>query len=1117
MEYINISHKRDYQYKIHAVSSEQHESFSVFNIQRDTGHWCSRKSDDNMSEYIILDFKEPVTIDYIELTVSPTGAKTFPRDLRFEASLDESSWRILHTEKNLELDTPAYRIDIPLTIVRFLKILIITSQKIDGKYFSEIGFARTGISGIREVTASGSSSAQNGPENLLDDSPDSYWESEMKKSAAKESLFIDLGKIFHINRIILGSGEKAFPENFYIETSADNAIWLPLLEETGFTAQVNKKYFWNTDISPVHYIRIDSRGLKQADGKFGVRMSHLEISAAPFNPFHTHNIGQLTPYSSIFQAGIVRLAKDGEDAHGTAVQGNDRRLRDATSLFKGIVQFAADGSADEGLSVQASDSRLKPATDLKPGIVRLAHDRETKQGAVVQGNDSRLQEAGLKNFGIVKICPDGMYKENAAVMGNDPRLHKATETANGIIMLSTDGASAPGTVVQANDRRLRDASTSYRGIVELAEDGEDAPDLAVQGNDRRLKNATTKTRGIVELAEDGEDSPGVAVQGNDRRLKNATAKSTGIVKLAENGEDCPGAVVQGNDRRLKDATDDSRGIVRLAHNGEDAVGAAVQGNDRRLKDSTTTAKGIAELAEDGEDAPGVAVQGNDRRLKNATTMAKGIVELAEDGEDAPGVAVQGYDRRLKDASEDAKGIVRLARDGENKKGAAVQGNDRRLKDAAATAKGIVRLAEDGENSSGAAVQGSDRRLKDATTTAKGIVELSEDGETAPGVAVQGSDRRLKDATTIAKGVVELAEDGEDAVGVVVQGNDRRLKPAGEKNPGIIQLAAHNESRPGKAVQSDDARLGDQRAPLPHVHDYAPLNHDFSSHTGAIYLRGKRQEIFPDAVPPSADSAMIHAGNDSAGPGSIGITGCAGTASTESNYSYGVVGHSSHAGVRGQSSGHDGEANRGCGIMGLSRFGAGGVFASEHDFSLYVDGYGKIQRFDDSLNLMGNGEALHVNGKSIFSGTVHLLGAIPESGDQFPANIAELFEVDEAEYISPGDILVASEGGKKVLSRSRLEYNRGVIGVISGNPTVIFNNSGTEQKVYPVALSGSVLCKIDARKNPVRPGDLLVTSGTPGCGMAGKIDSFEKVGTVFGKALDSLDDGIGIIPVFITHQ
>lgn len=82
---------------------------------------------------------------------------------------------------------------------------------------------------------------------------------------------------------------------------------------------------------------------------------------------------------------------------------------------------------------------------------------------------------------------------------------------------------------------------------------------------------------------------------------------------------------------------------------------------------------------------------------------------------------------------------------------------------------------------------------------------------------------------------------------------------------------------------------------------------------------------------------------------------------------------------------------------------------------------------------------------------------------------------------------------------------------------MINNSGKETKVYPVALAGTVLCKMDARKGPVRPGDLVVTSDTPGSGMSGTIDSLDKIGTVIGKALDSLEDGIGLVPVFISHR
>jgi hypothetical protein len=444
----------------------------------------------------------------------------------------------------------------------------------------------------------------------------------------------------------------------------------------------------------------------------------------------------------------------------------------------------------------------------------------------------------------------------------------------------------------------------------------------------------------------------------------------------------------------------------------------------------------------------------------------------------------------------------------------VQGNDRRLKDATTLSKGIVELAENGEDKPNVAVQGNDRRLKDATTLSKGIVELAEDGEDKPNVAVQGNDRRLKDATTLSKGIVELAEDGENAPNVAVQGNDKRLKHADESAPGIVRFAKANEQKKGFAVQANDPRLYDRREPLDHSHEYAHINHDFNSHSGTLSISNSASEIIKEITPPSSLSSIIHAVNESSESGAIGVCGTAGLSSKEDNKSYGVFGHSRHIGVRGQSSGGDKE--KGCGVLGLSRFGAGGIFASEHDYSLVVDGFGVLDKYDASVRLHGNGEAMLVSGNSVFDGLVSVRNTRAGEHQVFPMSIAEIFEVDEAEYISPGDLLVVSESGGSILSRSRNEYSRSVIGVVAGNPVIIIDNSGVEKKAYPISLSGKAFCKVDARRDAVMPGDFIVTSGTPGCGMKGIVDSFDRIGTVIGKALDRLDDGIGLVPIFILH-
>ncbi|MDY6933455.1 MAG: discoidin domain-containing protein [Spirochaetota bacterium] len=1118
MTNITISHKQLFTGTICEFSSQIDNEHTIENVLIDNGYWSSKKSSCLVPEYFIIDYQKLVPINFIQLSTSPSGKTTFPTEFRIETSNDGINWMIIHTETRLDInDSIPYTIDFPLICCKYLKILVLKPKRVGTQFFSEIGRITTGISGIKSISTSSISSYEHNEKKLLDKRNDTYWESGLKDLSNRESIDIDLGRVYHINGIVLASPNcrpHGFSNHFRIQVSSDTNIWTTIIEENNFKAEASRRYLWNIDIIPVRFIHIDMNGMKLENEKYGVRLSVLEIYGVIADHSHTHNLNQLTPYASIFQAGMVKLAKDGDDSPNNAVQGNDSRLKNATTIFKGIVQLAEDGENKEGKAVQASDYRLQSATELRHGISRFARDKEDTPETAVQGNDSRLKEATESDLGIVKICPDGIYSELSVVRGNDTRLQKATTLSYGITRLATNGEDNPECAVQGNDRRLKDASSTHKGIVELAEDGEDRPDVVVQGSDRRLKHATTHSKGIVELAEDGEDRPDVVVQGNDRRLKHATTHSKGIVELAEDGEDRPDVVVQGNDRRLKHATTHSRGIVELAGDGEDRPEVVVQGNDRRLKPATTLTKGIVELAEDGEEKPGVAVQGNDKRLKEATTQSKGIVRIAEDGGDRPETVVQGSDKRLKEATTHSKGIVELAGDGENGANIVVQGNDKRLKDATTVNKGILRFAADGETSPSAAVQGNDKRLREATTTYKGIVQLAEDGENREDVVVQGNDRRLKDATTLSKGIVELAEDGESRPNVVIQGNDSRLKVATEESYGIAKLAKDGDTIKGACVQANDRRLNDPRTPLPHSHSYAPVKHDFNSHTGSISIITTKEERFDGIMPPPDNSAIVYAKNESDQAGAVGIAGISNPITEETKQSYGVIGHSKYVGIRGQSTGNPNSDSMGCGVLGISRFGVGGVFASEHSYSVVADGYCHLSEYDDSLGLMGNGDALLVNGKTEFNGKINLRNSLKDNA--FPVNIVEMFEVDNAYYIELGDLLVVSEEGNSILSRSKVSYSTSLVGVVSGNPTVVINNSGKEKMIYPVALAGKVLCRVDARDRAINPGDMIVTSDKPGCGMSGEIDSFSKIGSVIGKALDGIDQGIGIIPIFITH-
>lgn len=74
----------------------------------------------------------------------------------------------------------------------------------------------------------------------------------------------------------------------------------------------------------------------------------------------------------------------------------------------------------------------------------------------------------------------------------------------------------------------------------------------------------------------------------------------------------------------------------------------------------------------------------------------------------------------------------------------------------------------------------------------------------------------------------------------------------------------------------------------------------------------------------------------------------------------------------------------------------------------------------------------------------------------------------------------------------------------------------------VTLGAYEAVKVDASAGPIRPGDLLATSASPGrSGKAAQLTlegvEFTPAGTVVGKALGSLDSGTGTIPVFVSAR
>jgi hypothetical protein len=70
------------------------------------------------------------------------------------------------------------------------------------------------------------------------------------------------------------------------------------------------------------------------------------------------------------------------------------------------------------------------------------------------------------------------------------------------------------------------------------------------------------------------------------------------------------------------------------------------------------------------------------------------------------------------------------------------------------------------------------------------------------------------------------------------------------------------------------------------------------------------------------------------------------------------------------------------------------------------------------------------------------------------------------------------------------------------------DAGNDETHPAIALKGRVPCKVIG---PIRKGDLIVTSTTPGYGCA--IENVS-VGTVIGKALGTQSGGLGIVEVLV---
>lgn len=155
----------------------------------------------------------------------------------------------------------------------------------------------------------------------------------------------------------------------------------------------------------------------------------------------------------------------------------------------------------------------------------------------------------------------------------------------------------------------------------------------------------------------------------------------------------------------------------------------------------------------------------------------------------------------------------------------------------------------------------------------------------------------------------------------------------------------------------------------------------------------------------------------------------------------------------------------------------------------------------------------------FEGNVLVTGTITVGGDVVlqNADCAEDFDVADC-GITAGTVVIMTDDGS--LRACETEYAAAVVGVISGGgsfrPAITLDRRPSSTSRMPVALMGKVYCKVDASPSPIRVGDLLTTSETPGHAMRAS-DPGRAFGSVIGKALGGLAKGTGMIPVLVGLQ
>lgn len=135
-----------------------------------------------------------------------------------------------------------------------------------------------------------------------------------------------------------------------------------------------------------------------------------------------------------------------------------------------------------------------------------------------------------------------------------------------------------------------------------------------------------------------------------------------------------------------------------------------------------------------------------------------------------------------------------------------------------------------------------------------------------------------------------------------------------------------------------------------------------------------------------------------------------------------------------------------------------------------------------------------------------------------SDLVEGFDSDEA--CTPGSVVVMDPNRPGALTLARTPYDARVAGVVSGagavRPGLRLGQRDVLDGDTLVALTGRVYVRCTDENGPVRPGDLLTSSSTPGHAMRAT-DPLRAFGAVIGKAMGALEGESGLVLVLVGLQ